>query len=754
MQSINYRIVAILFAITMFVGVSEVRSQISSGGVPFSSMIELDQNFDFKNTPTQDIAPLLEQDKAMESVPGMPFRYGYLIDVNYDLNNSGTWISFPDGSRLWRLGISSEDAVSLSLEFSNFNLPKDAQFFVYNTDKSTVRGAFTSANNTEDRKFATAAVYGSTIILEYYEPAYSKGKGSIAVSKVVHAYKDIFGFNSVLEEPCNININCPIGAPWVEQKRAVTRITFSQGGGSFLCSGALLNNVLNNRVPYYLFAEHCATDNYGSITFYFNYENSTCVGTAGNLSQTMVGATLKAANFDTDFRLVQLAQEVPAAYNAHFLGWDNTNAQPLTETSIHHPGGANKKISVDMNPAATVTGFGGRLVNGFWLVTWDIGMTEGGSSGSPMFDQNQRVIGQNLGGTPANCNNPQTVQKYFGKFSESWNHGGSASNQLKDWLDPNNTGATVIDGIDALTGVAPVSNFTSNVQTLPLGGGTVDFYDMTTNGPTTWEWSFPGATPSTSTNRNPTGITYTSTGPYTVTLTTSNQFGQNVKTIVNYIGVQGVPLSTFTLQSPPTSSTLLVDRFSTELISFKWGTANPSNTVNYSFRFRRVGTSTDQAFPSNNNGLDSMISFRSGFLDSLALSLGTTGDSVTCTWKVVAKNGLDSLTSSSFIVRLRRVNVGISQLSTNVPERFSLYNNYPNPFNPATIIKFDIAKSDFVTLKIYNMLGEEVATLVNENLTPGSYSVDFNASNISSGIYFYRMRTRDFVETKRMVLTK
>ncbi|MEO8664899.1 MAG: T9SS type A sorting domain-containing protein [Ignavibacteria bacterium] len=734
--------------------VSDLNAQISSGGEPMSFLMRLNSDFQLVSLQEIDTKKLIEEDKAVESLQGMPFRFGQNIDVNYNLNNSGTWEKLSDGSRIWRLAIRSKDAVSLNLEYKDFSMPTGGMFFVYNLDRTNVFGAFTESNNTSDMQFATSATYGSTTVLEYYEPVYAIGQGSLTVSKVVHAYKDIFGYNSVLEEPCNINVNCPIGAPWVDQKRAVSRIVFSMGGGSFLCTGSLVNNVLNNRMPYYLTAEHCATDNYSTITFYFNYENPTCVGTSGLLNQTMVGAALKASNFDTDFRLILLNQPVPAAYNAYYLGWDNSGAQPTTETSIHHPGGAVKKISVDIDPANTVTGFGGRLVNGFWLVTWDFGMTEGGSSGSPMFDQNQRVIGQNLGGTAANCNAPQSVQKYFGKFSESWAHGGSPTNQAKDWLDPNNTGVTTINGIDDLTGVAPVSNFTSNVQSLPLGGGLVDFFDLTTNGPTSWSWSFPGGNPATSNVRNPGGISYTSTGPYTVSLTTTNSFGQNIKTLVNFISVAGVPLSTFNLQFPPASSRLEVSPDDHSIFQFKWGTANPSPTVSYKFKFKKVGPSPEFIYISDNNGLDSTKSFTKSYLDSLMATFGTTGDSATCSWKVVAFNGLDSITSASFLITIRRVPVGINQISTVVPEQYNLYNNYPNPFNPSTIIKFDISKSDLVNLKIYNMLGEEVATLVDRRLDAGTYEVDFRAGSFASGIYFYRLQTKDFVQTKRMVLTK
>lgn len=742
----------ILFLLT--INSLNLKAQVNAGGSPMSSMLQLNSSVSYISMPEFDSRQFLEEDAVTANNPDYPMRYGKIFDVDLNLNNSGVWETLHDGSRVWRLGIRSENAMSLNLAYKNFHLPQGATFFVYNPGKNFVFGAFTELNNTEDRQFATTPVPGNETILEYYEPVYCAGQGSITVSQVVHAYKDIMGFNSVLELPCNININCPIGAPWVEQKRSVTRITFNLSGSGYLCSGALMNNTEQNRILYYLTAQHCQTDNFSSMVFYFNYEAATCNGTTGLLSQTVTGATLKAQNFDTDFQLLQLNGSVPAAYNAYFNGWDKSGVNPTNQTAIHHPGGAIKKISVDLNPAVTSSGFGGRLTNGFWQVVWDFGMTEGGSSGCPLYDQNKRVIGQNLGGIAAQCENPQSVYKVFGKFSESWAHGGSSTNQIKDWLDPNNSGVSTLDGIDAVTGVAPVANFTSSIQSLPIGGGSVDFYDLSSNNPTSWSWSFPGGTPSTSTQRNPTGITYTSTGPYTVSLTSTNSFGTNLKTITNYITVAGVPLSTFSLLTPPPNTTILVSQNDPSLYQFKWGSSNNSPTVNYKFKIKKAGPGNEYFYQSDNNGLDTVKSFRKSFLDSLATTLGTTGDSALCLWRVTAYNGLDSVSTSQIIVTIRKMPVGISQLSSVVPEKFSLYNNYPNPFNPSTNIKFDISKSQIVKLRVFDMTGKEVAVLVDQNVTPGSYSVNFNAASLSSGIYLYRLESRDFTETKRMVLVK
>ncbi|MCE1165116.1 MAG: T9SS type A sorting domain-containing protein, partial [Bacteroidetes bacterium] len=91
---------------------------------------------------------------------------------------------------------------------------------------------------------------------------------------------------------------------------------------------------------------------------------------------------------------------------------------------------------------------------------------------------------------------------------------------------------------------------------------------------------------------------------------------------------------------------------------------------------------------------------------------------------------------------------------TGVAESFKLSQNYPNPFNPSTAINFSLAKSGFVTLKVYNSLGKEVATLINENMTAGSHEVTYNASELNSGIYFYRLTANGMTDTKKMMLVK
>jgi hypothetical protein len=122
-------------------------------------------------------------------------------------------------------------------------------------------------------------------------------------------------------------------------------------------------------------------------------------------------------------------------------------------------------------------------------------------------------------------------------------------------------------------------------------------------------------------------------------------------------------------------------------------------------------------------------------------------------WRVNASN---SCVTSAYSTRWSFVTsiTGITQTGTEIPKVFKLYTNYPNPFNPSTSIKFDVPKGGFVNIEIFNIVGQSVAQLVNMNLNAGSYNVYWDASAYPSGIYFYRIVSSEFNETKKMILVK
>ena len=123
-----------------------------------------------------------------------------------------------------------------------------------------------------------------------------------------------------------------------------------------------------------------------------------------------------------------------------------------------------------------------------------------------------------------------------------------------------------------------------------------------------------------------------------------------------------------------------------------------------------------------------------------------TGDGCTAAWTAGVLTYRDNLCFT--------IVTDVEKSPINVPATYSLKQNYPNPFNPVTKINYEIPKQGFVSLKVFDILGREVRTLVNDVKSPGSYSVDFNGIDLSSGVYFYRLEANGFSDIKRMMLIK
>jgi len=422
--------------------------QLSENIAPKTSKLKVanlvGSNIPVVTMPPVDVETLMAEDEINNATKSGPFRFGETMDVTIDFSNSGLWNVLPNGDRIWRVVISSPNAYSLNFIFNDFYMPQGATLHIYDERGESMMGAFTSKNNLASGDFATYLLPSDLAVIEYFEPLAVAGQGRLGMNQVIHGYRDILnGFDPSRgggSGACNNNVACPEGDPWENEINAVTRIVL--GGG--LCSGSLITDVPQSGTPYYLTANHCiqGAGSGGNWVFNFNYQSSTCNGTSGSLSQSLTGCSIKASNAGSDFALVQLNNTPPAAYGAFYAGWDNSGASPTNQVGIHHPSGDIKKISFDNNPA-TNANFGGAAC---WrIATWEDGTTEGGSSGSPLFDQNHRIIGQLYGGE-ASCSN--NVNDYYGRFGVSWATGSTASTRLRDWLDPQNTGTTAMDGFD------------------------------------------------------------------------------------------------------------------------------------------------------------------------------------------------------------------------------------------------------------------------------------------------------------------
>ena len=398
----------------------------------------------------------LDEDVAEK---GSAMRVGVVQKVNFSNLKDGVTDILDNGDRIWRLTIKSEGATFMNTSFKTFNIPAGAELFIYDETKEFVLGKFTMESALEDGKFYTQSIPGDEITLEYYEPYEVAGKGVLEINEIGHGYKDIFqmmdfaneakGPHGYADGDCHINVACPEGDEWRDQIRSVVHYQIGAGGYLYMCSGALINNTAKDKTNYVLSAHHCQDLNVSitSFVFYFNYQTTECEGRTGTYQNSVIGGDIIAKNSATDFLLLKIRRAIPESYNVHYAGWSRATTAPGIGAGIHHPGGDWKKISIP----ASVTSQNGN----FWAVVWiagdnNKGVTEQGSSGSPIFDANGRIVGQLYAGVSScdNLSSSSALYDIYGKFNRSWALGTTAEKRLSDWLDPLGTNVMQLDGID------------------------------------------------------------------------------------------------------------------------------------------------------------------------------------------------------------------------------------------------------------------------------------------------------------------
>jgi len=404
--------------------------------------------------PYLDNEALLDRAKFLDE--GGPFHFADPIKVSITPADYGTWEKLSNGDMLWRLRLYSERATSLNLGFTRYNMPEGGDLHIYIPSYEKIFGPFTAADNEEHGELWTPILPGDDILIEVRVPATEVGNLDLELGSVNHGYRVIGGpVGDDKSGACNVDVICPQGDGWRDQIRSVA--VYSTGGSTF-CTGALVNNTAQDKKGFFLTADHCglSAGNAASLVVYWNYENSTCrtpgsgaSGGAGNgtLTQFNTGSFFRAGYTPSDFTLMELDDPINPAYDPYWAGWDRTGADATSAVAIHHPNTDEKRISFENDPT-TVTTYLENPVPGdgthVRITQWDLGTTEPGSSGSPLFDQNKRIIGQLHGGF-ASCSS--LTSDWYGRFFTSWTGGGTNASRLSNWLDPSATGATVLNGV-------------------------------------------------------------------------------------------------------------------------------------------------------------------------------------------------------------------------------------------------------------------------------------------------------------------
>ena len=439
-------------------------SQVTNEGVPKSWNLNIDDS-EFKGIelPTFDLEKVRAEDAINDYKFEAPWRFGFMHSVDYGFDD-GVWTTLDNGDRIWRILITSKNALSLNFIFDDFYMPDGAYIYLYNNEKTDLLGAYDSTQNQDSGILGTWRGEGDAVWIEYFEPNEVINQGRLHIAKATHGYRNADTFNEAkgLNDSgnCNLDVDCSIGEDWQELKDHNKRsagILLSNGSG--FCSGALINNTENDGTPYFLTANHCYS-NPANWAFRFGWisPNPVCAttqnSTNGPTNMTISGASLRARDAGSDFALVEINQSIPESWDRVFAGWDNSGETPDFTVGIHHPSGDIMKVCRDDNQPIQAINAGAQtweIVGGSLGGGWEIGVTEPGSSGSPLFDTEGRIIGQLYGGGAA-CSgtNDNNQFDYYGRIDVSW-EGTSSSNRLRDWLDPNDTGATEIDPYPALT---------------------------------------------------------------------------------------------------------------------------------------------------------------------------------------------------------------------------------------------------------------------------------------------------------------
>lgn len=414
--------------------------------------------------PGVDVDALLEEDADQErSAIVASWRFGYAHSVRFDMEHHGVWSMLPNGDRLWCLRLHCPGAVSINIAFGTYRVPPGARVFITNDEGDHV-GAFTADSHPGHTEMGIWPMLGERITVQYIEPASVAGQGALVIDQVTHGYRTPaaeqrdFGDSG----PCHVNVACPEGDGWENEVRATARIMV---GGLAHCSGTLLNNCANDGTPYFLTAKHCVDgQSPGLFLVQFNYQSPTCSPTQdGPTDQSIAGTTLLALSDSTDRALLLLNDEPLPEHNVYYAGWDATLSQSQTGVGIHHPSGDVKKISTYTQGAGAIELFDSWKV---WHVYfWESGAIESGSSGSGLWDESHRLIGQLFGGQQY-CD--ALFDAYYGRLDFQFDG-------LRPWLGEC---GTVLSGYDPAVGVSDGTGPNDPLKVWPVPADDLLFVDV------------------------------------------------------------------------------------------------------------------------------------------------------------------------------------------------------------------------------------------------------------------------------------
>jgi lysyl endopeptidase len=700
-------------------------------------------NNDYFNKPfiieAPDLNDAYAKEKAEEATGSKIIFIAKAISTKIDVSQLASWTEVGKMS-FGKFTITTKDAKTLSINFSNFNLPKGTEMYIYNRDAEMITGAITENENNKNKVWGSSIYKGEEISIEIRTPTLTKSELSLIITNVAYGYKNIFiektaGFGQ--SGPCNINVLCPQGTGWEAERNSVAFIAHSNGNA--LCSGSMLMNSCATNIPYLLTANHCfvGDNDVAGWRVFFQAWSPTCVPSANNDGILFNGSTLRANWAQSDFCLVQLNQTPPVNSGIHYAGWSRSTVAATNGVGIHHPAGDVMKISTYTTPLIRADNpnlCGVVPISGLsWVVNWNSGVTEGGSSGSPLFDQNHRIVGQ-LGGGPSSCTAAAGCRTDgYGRFDNSWTGGGTNATRLSNWLDPANSGAVTTNTTNILNLVTP-GNLTLNITggSSPIcANGSTSTYTL--NGAPAgvniiWTISNPAIASLTSVGNQAT-VTKTGTGTITLTATVGSVNCFPINTATQTISLGIVPV---------------VPSFTPSGSSYWTNIPNPPSTIygtgcftgsNKGMTFTYSGVTNLTAFPLNNNSYPYVV-----------------GNTVAWNYPIGVSPGLLRVGYNNGCGQVDQI-LSISTYCTG----FAFTVN-PNPANSDVTIspknevasKTQTINENLKEINIYDLQGN----LMKRYKYNKTKTAKINVSNLISGTYFIELVTEKNTERQQLIIQK
>ena len=741
-------------------------AQVTNQGKPLSWKVEDQIDVQPYQLPDFDLKARLQQDSIRDLDRSKPYRFGKEFSVDIDINEDGQWINLSNGSRVWVMNIRSNNAKTINFIFDEFHLPEGSKLYFYNDQKTDLLGAYTSSQNQDNGVFGSWLVDGDNIWIAYQEPSNTTEDVKLHLSKAVHGYRSVTDYETTQKGlndsgDCNLDVDCSIGSDFDDKKDELKRsVGLMVVGGNGFCTGTLINNTNNDETQYFLTANHCTGGNPGTWAFRFNWvsPNPECATTDqsanGAFDETASGSSMIASNAKSDMALLQINPPLPSSWDLVWAGWDRSGTNPNFSVGIHHPSGDIMKTCRNDDPMQqTTTSFNGESNMEIWLVdNWEQGVTEQGSSGSALFDQNGRIIGQLAGGAAAcsgTSNNGQI--DFYGRFDVSWDFGNTPSSRLSDWLDPGNTGAMTLDQFppeqvfanDATVSISNLPDETCDGQVDPsiniMNNGTNDLtsatieYQFNSQSLTTINWTGSLAQGESEVVATPNFTATSTNNTLSVDLSQPNGIADENDTN-NSVSSQFTKLEDFTTNQNELNLTINTDDYGNETT---WEIIDDA------------GNLIDEGGPySNNTTVNETITvadqtcfeftIKDSYGDGICCDFGSGGYTLDTDNQVEIISGGDFGDSESVSFRIE------NNLSINELEAADLV-IYPNPVKSSLTIEAET--SSVYSYTIYSINGKRI---LNGKFEGENTSISTN--KLSSGVYLLQLSDENKNKiTKRII---